>query len=146
MFYSKFQTSKALPNLCLLTGESVQSSDLQNKMLKDKNLCEILHGFHIFLSSCCLDQVMESISSIFSETYNLLHYTTCCIINTLGIMNDTCRYLIYIASTSWSIRESMPINLSISPDNKTYKNMFDLDYYDDLDLVVDECLFQNRWP
>lgn len=24
--------------------------------------------------------------------------------------------------------------------------MFDLDYYDDLDLVVDECLFQNRWP
>lgn len=23
--------------------------------------------------------------------------------------------------------------------------MFDLDYYDDLDLVVDECLFQNRW-
>lgn len=61
-------------------------------------------------------------------------------------MNDTCRYLIYIASTSWSIRESMPINLSISPDNKTYKNTFDLDYYDDLDLVVDECLFQNRWP
>lgn len=40
----------------------------------------------------------------------------------------------------------MPINLSISPDNKTYKNTFDLDYYDDLDLVVDECLFQNRWP
>lgn len=36
--------------------------------------------------------------------------------------------------------------LSISPDNKTYKNTFDLDYYDDLDLVVDECLFQNRWP
>lgn len=54
-------------------------------------------------------------------------------------MNDTCRYLIYIASTSWSIRESMPINLSISPDNKTYKNTFDLDYYDDLDLVVDKC-------
>lgn len=24
--------------------------------------------------------------------------------------------------------------------------MFDLDYYDDLDLVADECLFQNRWP
>lgn len=30
-------------------------------------------------------------------------------------------------------------NLCLSPDNKTYKNMFDLDYYDDLDLVVDEC-------
>lgn len=137
MFYSKFQTSKALPNL--LTGESVQSSDLQNKMLKDKNLCEILHGFSHF-SFKLLSRPSNGVNfKYFLRNIQLAALYNLLIINTLGIMNDTCRYLIYIASTSWSIRESMSINLSISPDNKTYKNMFDLDYYDDLDLVVDEC-------
>lgn len=56
-------------------------------------------------------------------------------------MNDICRYFIYIVSIFWSIREFMFINLFIFFDNKIYKNMFDFDYYDDFDFVVDECLF-----
>lgn len=84
---------------------------------------------------------MELILSIFLEIYNLLYYIICCIINILGIMNDICRYFIYIVSIFWSIREFMFINLFIFFDNKIYKNMFDFDYYDDFDFVVDECLF-----
>lgn len=84
---------------------------------------------------------MELILSIFLEIYNLLYYIICCIINILGIMNGICRYFIYIVSIFWSIREFMFINLFIFFDNKIYKNMFDFDYYDDFDFVVDECLF-----